>query len=186
MAPGNYSYYVSYYNSVTGEESRPTPLIGPQSVSLDGRDIELSNLPTPSAASGFNQVRIYRNTSTNNSNFYLDATVPAGTSSYIDSASDASISGNVQVNLNGPPITAATTLENLVELNGSTYDQPFANATQISLTPAKGGDTLTTKTLDVTSTTTVQDLINFVDQASGIRPSSADPRTPSPGIQEAA
>ncbi len=94
LAPGNYSYYVTYYNSVTGEESRPTPLIGPQSITLDGREIQLSNLPTPSAGSGFDQVRIYRNTSTNSSNFYLDATVAAGTNNYVDGASDASISGN--------------------------------------------------------------------------------------------
>ena len=188
LAPGNYSYYVSYYNSVTGEESRPTPLIGPQSISLDGRKIELSNLPTPSAASGFDQVRIYRNTSTDSSNFFLDATVSAGTSSYIDGASDASISSNAQVNLNGPPISAGTKLTDLVELNGSTYEQPFANATQISFTGTKGGNTLTTKTLNVTSTTTVQDLIDFVDQASGIQPPSARilRRTPFPEILAAA
>ncbi len=181
LAPGNYSYYVTYYNSVTGEESRPTSLIGPQSVTLDGREIQLDNLPTPPAGSGFDQVRIYRNTSTNSSNYYLDATVSAGTNSYIDGASDASISSNQQVNLNGPPITAGTKLVDLVQLNGTTYQQPFANATQVSFTPTKGGDTLTTKTLTVTSTTTVQDFIDFVDQASGIQPSSADSADPIPG-----
>ncbi len=40
---------------------------------------------------------------------------------------------------------------------------------------------MTTQTLSVTSTTTVQDLINFVDQASGIQPPSADPKDPITG-----
>ena len=48
LAEGNYSYYVTYYNSTTGLESRPTQVIGPQSLSVAGRDIELSNLPAPS------------------------------------------------------------------------------------------------------------------------------------------
>lgn len=181
LAPGNYSYYATYYNSVTGEESRPTPLIGPQSITLNGREIELTNLPSPSAGSGFDQVRIYRNTSTNSSNFYLDATVAAGTSNYIDGASDASISSNAQINLDGPPISAGTKLVDLVERTGNNYDEPFSTATQINFTPTKGGNTLSTKSLTVTSTTTVQDFINFVDQASGIQPSTADPVNPIPG-----
>ena len=32
LSAGNYSYYVTYYNSSTGLESRPTALIGPQSL----------------------------------------------------------------------------------------------------------------------------------------------------------
>ena len=59
-------------------------------------------------------MRIYRNTSTNSSNFYLDATLPSGTSTYIDGATDASISGNKQINLDGPPISPGTTLYDLV------------------------------------------------------------------------
>ena len=105
----------------------------------------------------------------------------AGTSNYIDGASDASISSNAQINLDGPPITAGTKLVDLVQRTGNNYDEPFANATQINFTPSKGGDTLSTKTLTVTSTTTVQDFINFVDQASGIQPSTADPVNPIPG-----
>ena len=180
LSQGNYSYYVTYYNSVTGLESRPTQLIGPQSLSVDGRDIELSNIPSPTSGE-FNSVRIYRNTAANPTNFYLDATLPAGTSTYIDSTPDATIASNAQVNLNGPGISSATLLTNLVELNGSTYTQPFQNATQVQYTGTKGGVTLTTQTLNVTSTTTVQDLIDFIDQASGIQPSSADSQNPLPG-----
>ncbi len=180
LSAGNYSYYVTYYNSTTGLESRPTALIGPQSLSLNGRDIELSNIPTPTSGD-FNSVRIYRNTAANPTNFYLDATLPSGTSTYIDSQPDSAISGNQQVNLNGPAISAATLLTNLVQLNGSTYTQPFQTATAIQYTGTKGGQTLTTQTLQVNSTTTVQDLIDFVDQASGIEPPSADSQNPIPG-----
>jgi len=180
LAQGNYSYYVTYYNSVTGLESRPTQLAGPQSLSVDGRDIELSNLPTPTGTD-FNSIRIYRNTASSPNNYYLDTTLPAGTSTYIDSTPDATIAGNAQVNLNGPAISSGTLLTNLVQLNGSTYTQPFQNATQLQYTGSKGGTTLTTQTLNVTSTTTVQNLIDFIDQASGIQPSSADSQNPLPG-----
>ncbi len=180
LASGNYSYYVTYYNSTTGLESRPTQLVGPQSISLNGRDIALSNIPSPSSGD-FDSVRIYRNTAANPTNYYLTATLPAGTSTYIDNQPDSAISGNAQVNLDGPAISAATLLTNLVERNGSTYTQPFQNATQVQFTGTKGGATLATKTLNVTSTTTVQDLIDFVDQASGIQPSSADSQNPLPG-----
>ena len=180
MSAGNYSYYVTYYNTTTGLESRPTALIGPQSLSLNGRDIELSNIPHPTSGD-FNSVRIYRNTAANPSNFYLDATLATGTTTYIDSPPDSAIEGNQQVNLNGPAISAATLLTNLVQLNGSTYTQPFQNASEIQYTGTKGGQTLTTQTLQVNSTTTVQDLIDFVDQASGIEPTSADSQNPIPG-----
>ena len=73
-------------------------------------------------------------------------------------------------------------LTNLVQLNGTTYTQPFQNATQIQYTGSKGGTTLDhPDTCSVTTSTTVQDLINFVDQASGIQPSSADSQNPLPG-----
>ena len=180
LSEGNYSYYVTYYNTVTGLESQPTQLIGPESLGVNGRDIELTNIPSPSSTD-FNAVRIYRNTAANPSNYYLDATLSAGTSTYIDSNPDSAISGNSQVNLNGPAITPGTLLQNLVELNGTTYSKPFANATQLQYTGSKGGTTLTTQTLDVTSTTTVQDFINFIDQASGIQPSSADTQDPLTG-----
>jgi flagellar hook protein FlgE len=180
LAQGNYSYYVTYYNSTTGLESRPTQLIGPVSLGVDGRDIELNNIPSPTS-SQFNSIRIYRNTAADPSNFYLDTTLPTGTSTYIDSTPDATIANNPQVNLNGPGISSGTLLTNLVELSGSTYTQPFQDATQLQYTGSKGGVTLNTQTLNVTSTTTVQDLINFIDQASGIQPSSADNQNPLPG-----
>jgi flagellar hook protein FlgE len=181
LASGNYSYYVTFYNSTTGLESRPTQLIGPQSLSIDGRDIELSGIPSPSAGGDFNSVRIYRNTAANPSNFYLDTTLASGTSTYIDSTPDATIASNPQINLDGPGISSATLLTNLVQRSGSTYTQPFQNATQVNYTGSKGGITLTTQTLNVTNTTTVQDLIDFVDQASGIQPTSADSQDPLPG-----
>ena len=75
-----------------------------------------------------------------------------------------------------------TTLYNLVERN---WDElrlsPSTMPRRSSYSGTKGGNTLTTKTLTVTSTTTVQDLIDFVDQASGIQPPSADPTDPITG-----
>ena len=154
--------------------------IGPQSLSLNGRDIELSNIPTPAAPTSIRSEFI-ATPSANPTNFYLDTTLSAGTSTYIDSATDASIAGNAQVNLDGPGISSGTLLTNLVQRDGSTYTQPFQNATQLQYTGTKGGATLATQTLNVTCTTTVQDLIDFVDQASGIQPTSADSQNPLPG-----
>ena len=47
MGPGNYSYYVTYYNTVTQQESRPTVLTSPINVGTAGQ-VELTNLPFPS------------------------------------------------------------------------------------------------------------------------------------------
>jgi flagellar hook protein FlgE len=51
----------------------------------------------------------------------------------------------------------------------------------LSFTPDKGGRTLGTKTLDVTATSTVQDLLNFMQQATGIQTAINDPQHPIPG-----
>lgn len=180
IAPGSYSYYVTYVNSATGLESRPTALIGPQTLTTTGNDIELNGLPTPPAGSGFNEIRIYRNTASNSGNFYQVATLPAGTASYIDSASDTTISANNQINLNGPPISAGTKLIDVVQLSNGTYTNPFQVGT-INFTGTKGGATLDTKTFQVTANTTVADFQNFVDQAMGIQGTNADSVNPITG-----
>ncbi|MCU0720733.1 MAG: flagellar hook-basal body complex protein, partial [Pirellula sp.] len=91
---GNYSYMVSFYR--TGEpESRPSPLIGPQSV-VNGR-VFLGDLPTPQVpppGGGFpayDQIRIYRNLANDPNSFYLVDTVAPG-GEYTDGKTDAEIS----------------------------------------------------------------------------------------------
>ena len=179
---GNYSYYITYANAAGGPgngiESRPTPLSGPLNV-VNGR-IELNNLPVD-ASGQWSQVRIYRNLSTNDADFHYVGEIPNGTTSYTDSASDASIASNANVNLNGPQISNNTLLINVLKQNNGTYEQLFQPGT-LSFTGQKGGATLGTKTLTVTNSTTVLDLTNFMSQAMGIQTlPGPDPLNPIPG-----
>ncbi|HEX3998321.1 MAG TPA: flagellar hook-basal body complex protein [Pirellulales bacterium] len=178
---GNYSYYVTFVKAGL-PESAPSPLIGPLNVSND--QVVLSDLPTPTGQYAGGEVRIYRNTAADPSSFYAVATVPSGTS-YVDDTSDTTItnsssSGYEQLDFNGPPVTTNTLLTQVQEYNGTGYVQPFSVGT-LTYTGNVGGTTLSAAKLQITSTTTVQDLVNFLSQASGIQPASADPMNPIPG-----
>ena len=168
-------------------ESQPSPLIGPLNVTND--QVVLSNLPTPTGQYAGGQVRIYRNTATDPSTFYAVATVDPGTS-YVDDTSDATITnsatpGYEQLDFNGPAVTTNTLLTSVQEYNGTSYVKPFTTGT-LSYTGNVGGTTLSPETLHISSTTTVQDLVNFISQASGIQPASADPANPIPGDKSGA
>jgi len=178
---GNYSYYITYTKAGV-PESQPSPLIGPLNVTND--QIVLSNLPAPSGQYAGGQVRIYRNTAADPSTFYAVATVNSGTS-FVDNTPDSTITnsaspGYEQLDFNGPAVTSNTLLTNVQEYNGVSYIKPFSVGT-LSYAGNVGGTTLSPATLQVTSTTTVQDLVNFLSQASGIQPASADPTNPIPG-----
>ena len=184
---GNYTYMITYFRS--GEpESRPSPLLGPQNV-VDGR-LVLSDLPTPPvppAGGGFpayDSIRIYRNTASDQNSFYLVDTVAPGTD-YIDSRSDQEISdltvaGNQEINLDGPDAASNTLLTNLTVREGFEYVTPFPLGS-LSFEGRKGGRNLDAKTFEVTSTSTLQDLANFMEEAMGIHTSNADPANPIPG-----
>jgi flagellar hook protein FlgE len=184
---GNYSYVVTYYKA--GQpESRPSVLLGPQNV-VNGR-IELSNLPTPPAPGpgdtfpAYDSIRIYRNLANDSSSFYLVGEVSPG-GSFTDSHPDASISdltnpGNQALGLDGPTINSNTLLVNVVKRDGLNYENLFGTGT-LEFTPGKGGRTLGTKDFTITSTSTVQDLMDFMQQAMGIQTAIDDPQNPIPG-----
>lgn len=183
LAQANYSYYVTYYDSTgTGLESRPTALIGPESISITGSRVRLDNIPLP-ASSDFDSVRIYRNLATDDDAFHLVTTLSAGETSYIDGASDTDISANPEINLDGPGISPGLALVDLVQRDGTDYSNPFSVGT-LSFTPQKGGRSLDTKSMEITATSTVNDLINFMEEAFGIQESTTDANNPilgSPG-----
>ena len=181
LAPANYSYHVTFYNTVTGLESLPTALIGPVNIGANGMRVRMENLPQPTTTD-FDAIRIYRNLSSDSSQYYRLAELPAGTTSYIDGAPDAAIevSGN-EISLDGPGIDYGTRLVDLVSRDGSTYTNPFQEGT-LSFAGTKGGRTLAAKELEITSTTTVSDLISFMNEAMGIQESPGpDPNFPIPG-----
>ncbi|REJ70292.1 MAG: flagellar hook-basal body complex protein [Planctomycetota bacterium] len=184
LAQANYSYYVTFYDSTaTGLESRPTQLIGPESITITGSRIRIENLPQPTSGGDFDSIRIYRNLSSDDDSFHLLTTLSAGQTSYIDGAADSAISGNAQIDLDGPGISSGLALVDVVQRDGSTYSNPFVEGT-LSFTPRKGGRSLDTKELTITTTTTVTDLIEFMEEAFGIQETSPDPSNPilgSPG-----
>jgi flagellar hook protein FlgE len=178
---GNYSYYVTFTKPGV-PESHPSPLIGPQNVTNDR--VVVSNLPTPTGQYAGGQIRIYRNLATNPSVFYRVADVNAG-DSFVDHVSDATISDSSQpafqqLDFNGPRITPDTPLIDVQSFDGATYNDPFQTGS-LSFAGEKGGRTLDAKTLAISNTTTVQDLVDFVTQATGIQPASADSAHPVPG-----
>ncbi|QDU94813.1 flagellar hook-basal body complex protein [Lignipirellula cremea] len=183
---GNYSYMVTYYKN--GEaESRPSVVLGPVHVT-DGR-VQLTDLPTPPApgADGefpaYDEVRIYRNLSDDPNSFYLVDTVSPG-SNYVDSRSDAEISdlataGNQPLDLDGPTINPGTRLVDVVRRDGLTYEPQFTTGV-LEFTGDKGSRGLTTRQLEITEQTTVQDLVEFMEDALGIQSTLDDPSHPIP------
>jgi flagellar hook protein FlgE len=191
---GDYSYYVTFANvpagnddangnPLSGVESRPTPVIGPVDV-VNGR-IQLNNLPVPDGTQ-WQSVRIYRNTASDPTDYQLVSELPYNASdptqnlSFTDNVSDAVLQGTAagmtaprqSLNMTGPPATSSTLLTNLLQNNGGTSQSLFQVGT-LTYTGEKGANTLTAQSLKITSTTTVQDLLNFIDQADGIQSNNA-------------
>ena len=181
---GNYSYMVTYYRA--GEpESRPSELVGPLNV-VNGR-VFLDNLPTPPvppASGGFpayDEIRIYRNLANEPNAFYLVDTVAPG-STYTDSRSDAEIRdltnpNNRLVDLDGPTIDNNTLLVNVTKRDGFDYESPFKEGT-MTFRGRKGGRLMSEAEFAVTATSTVQDLMTFVQQSIGIQTDSGDALNP--------
>lgn len=184
---GNYSYMITYFKA--GEpETRPSVLIGPQNI-VNGR-IHLTNLPTPPVpppSGGFpayDSIRIYRNTASDQNSFYLVDTVAPG-QDYTDSKSDTtisnlSLSGNKRVSLDGPQVDSNTLLLNVLKRSGFEYQQVFTQG-ELSFSGRKGGRNLETQKFQVTATSTVQDLVSFMQESMGIQTDGGDAQNPIPG-----
>lgn len=183
---GNYSYMITYFRA-GDPESRPSVLMGPQNV-VNGR-IHLTDLPTPPVpppGGGFppyDSIRIYRNTASDQNSFYLVDTIAPG-QDYTDGKSDLqisdlSISGNQRIDLNGPSIDSNTLLTNITRLNGFDYEQPFTIGT-LTFEGRKGGRALESKSFEITATSTVQDLVTFMEQSMGIQSLTNDAANPIP------
>ena len=179
----DYSYFVTFYNNSPPLESRPTSESATISVSEFNRRIRLDNLPT-TASPDFSELRIYRSVDDSPGNFYLVDTVPLGTTTYIDNTPDSVIeAGGVLLDRNGPPVTAGVSLLDVATFDGSNYVPLFTEGT-LQFTGTKGingGLELAPKELEITATTTVQNLIDFMEQALGILQSSPDPDNPLTG-----
>ncbi len=184
---GNYSYVITY--SRAGEpESRPSPLIGPQNI-VNGR-ILLNNLPAPPVPGpgdsfpAYDTINIYRNLVSDSGSFYRVGSIAPG-QTFTDSRTDADVSnlstpGNQTLSFDGPTINTNTLLVNVVKRDGLDYENVFA-AGELEFTPGKGGRTLGAKSFTITDTSTVQDLMDFMQDAMGIQTALDDPQHPIPG-----
>lgn len=183
---GNYTYMITYQHA-GDPETKPSVLIGPQNI-VNGR-IHMSNFPAPPPpppGGGFppyDTIRIYRNTSTDQNSFYLVDSISPG-QEYTDSKSDAEISnltlsGNQALDLEGPTIDSNTLLVNVTRREGFDYVNPFKIGT-LSFEAAKGGRNLESKTFQITATSTVQDLVTFMENSMGIQTLSTDATNPIP------
>ncbi len=166
LDPQEYSYYVTFRLNSTGNESRPTALIGPYPISDASSRIRLDNIPQPTTGA-FDQVRVYRNLGSDASEFHLVDTLTLGTTTYIDNTSDTALAGNPEIDLLGSKATPTTLLTNVVIRSGDEYLQPFELGS-LSFAGTKGGRTLAAKELAITATTTVNDLRNFMQQSYGV------------------
>ncbi len=184
---GNYSYMITYFHS-GDPETRPSIVLGPQNI-VDGR-IHLTNFPTPPtppSGGGFpayDGIRIYRNTATDQNSFYLVDTISPG-QDYTDSKSDAEISnlalpGNRLVNLDGPTINSNTLLTNVTRRDGLDYVNPF-DLGSLSFQARKGGRSLEAKGFEITASSTVQDLVSFMQSSMGIQTQGSDSANPISG-----
>lgn len=180
---GNYSYLITYANA--NGETRPTPLSSTVNIAV-GR-IHLQNLPTPpvpgpgDSFAAYDAIRIYRNLATDSSSYYLvDEIDPSTTNEYTDNISDAVIQQNAKADLDGPTINPNTLLTDVLIRDELNFENLFEIGT-LAFSGRKGGRALQTQDFQVTATSTVQELLDFIRDTSGIQRAAEDPANPIPG-----
>jgi flagellar hook protein FlgE len=96
-----------------------------------------------------------------------------------DATTDTVLATRPEIDLDGPKILPGTRLTDVLRRNGTTFDQVFREGT-LHFTGEKGGRTLASKDFTITAASTVQDLMDFMCQAMGIQPTTADASVPIP------
>ena len=181
LGNNSYSYYVTFVNSSTGDESRPTARFGPITAdSITQPRIRLDDIPQPSPSGEYDEIRIYRNVANNPTQFYRVTQIGVGTS-YIDSTPDAAITGNPLINLEGPEINFGMRLVDVVSRSGADYNHLFGLG-ELSFSGDKGGRQLGERTLTITNSTTVQDLLTFMDESMGVLKAAPEDTFPDTAI----
>lgn len=185
---GNYTYYITFATSPGGPgvgiESRPSPITDPINIS-NGR-VLLYNLPQADPNNPNDAIwqvrRIYRCLANNSSEFHFVAEIPNTTEPWTitDRLPDAAIRDNPLIDLDGPKIIPSTPLVQVLKRDGALYERIFEPGVLL-FNGKKGGRELGFKEFTITPTTTVQDLIDFMQDAFGIRSPTDDPINPIPG-----
>ncbi|HTN73666.1 MAG TPA: flagellar hook-basal body complex protein [Pirellulaceae bacterium] len=181
---GNYTYLVTF-SRAGEEESRPSLPLGPINI-VNGRAhlVDLPEIPTGPGIPAYDKVRIYRNLASDSSQYYLVDEIDPG-QDYTDSKTDAEISDltvvtNKLVDLDGPKLASNTLLTNVIRRDSLDFEPMFEEGT-LSFQGRKGGRALDRKDFTIGADTTVQDLIDFMNDAMGVQDSLDDPQHPLPG-----
>jgi flagellar hook protein FlgE len=186
---GSYSYLVTYYDTESQTESRPSERIGPVTV-VNGR-VQLTDLPNIPAGTEYDKVRVYRNLASDSDSFYLVGTVntnlvgtelvPENFTDHLsdETISDLEVTGNKQVDLDGPRIGFQTKLVNVLRRDGLTFEHVFEEGT-LSFQGRKGGRQLAAKEFEITADTTMEELLDFMEDSLGIQSSLDDPQNDFP------
>jgi flagellar hook protein FlgE len=177
LSSNTYSYYITFYDSSSGNESRPSAQFGPITTDAgNSPNVRLDGFPTP-VLGEYDQVRIYRNVTTDPGSFYLLDTIDPALS-YIDDTPDAAIVNPANlIDLEGPPISPGTLLTQVVSRDEASYNNLFQVGT-LSFTGSKNGRELAEREFQITATSTVQDLISFMSQSLGIVTSAPEDTFP--------
>lgn len=173
---GSYTYYVTYLNPANNNESRPSTALGPFAVSNNDSSIrlDLSDLQLPTDPN-YSRMKIYRNAAGSTATFYEVANLPlptAGADSWIDKLPSTSITGASQLNFDGVGAAGGTLLTDVQIRNGSTYSRPFEEMGTLTFTGEVGGTEQAPQSLEITASTTVQDLLDFMNDALGLQQQS--------------
>jgi flagellar hook protein FlgE len=187
---GTYTYMVTFSRAGI-EETRPIALPTGAVTVVDGR-IQIQDLPTPPTPGPndsfpqYDEVKLYRNLRTDPNSFFLVETLQPG-DSYTDSKSDQTISdltlaGNQLLDLDGPRIQADTLLVDVIQRDETTYNNVFTEGV-LEFTSRKGGRTLQEQQFQITDTTTVADLLAFINDATGIQTGSLNDPDPMPSSE---
>ncbi len=174
MLQGEYKYYVTFYNDQT--ESRPCLINVPDANIQNGR-VVLTNIPTPAVGDIWTGRRVYRSLNASESDFRLLRDLSDVTTTVlVDNYADTQLPPT-QLNFDGPTIDRATLLVDVLRRDSTGYSNVFRVGT-LEFTGEKGGRTLSTKSYEITASSTVGDLLTFMSDALGIQPHTSDPLSP--------
>jgi flagellar hook protein FlgE len=181
LSSNTYSYYITFASSTNpNAESRPSAQFGP--ITTDAANaprIRLDDIPTPTTPE-YDRVRIYRNVSNDPNSFYLvDEINPTAVDSYIDSMPDATLITQEEINLDGPGILPGTLLTDVMTYSNGEYISLFEEG-ELSFQGAKNGRDQAERTLTIDSTTTIQNLISFMEESLGIVETAPEDTFPAP------
>jgi flagellar hook protein FlgE len=173
---GEYEYYICFGKSGS-DASRPSELIGPLSVS-DG-SIHITDLPSAGAnPDGWDSWIIYRNApSTAGSDRYFEVaqiSFTATDTTFTDKTPDTDLytdetTHTAEIDMNGPKIQSTTWLTDVIQRDNTGYEQLFTLGSTLRFTGEKGGNTLASQELTIDDTTTVGDLLTFMEGSLGIQ-----------------